>query len=158
MKKEIVVIIHNVRSAENVGSIFRTAEAAGASKIYLTGYTPAPLDRFGRINKKITKTSLGAEQFVEWEAVSNLSVLLRKLKANEATQLIALEQSPKSINYRKIKLTNHTAIIVGNEVKGLEKSILNKVDVIAEIPMSGRKESLNVSVAFGIFVFSLLKH
>lgn len=154
----MVVIIHNVRSSENVGSIFRTAEAAGVSKIYLTGYTPSPLDRFGRENKKLTKASLGAENFVEWEVEPNLPKLLTKLKANESTELIALEQDLKSVSYKKIKLKGKTAIIVGNEAKGIEKSILNKVDVIAEIPMSGRKESLNVAVVFGIFVFNLLEH
>ncbi|MEK7587184.1 MAG: TrmH family RNA methyltransferase [Patescibacteria group bacterium] len=168
MKKEIVVIIHNVRSAENVGSIFRTAESAGVSKIYLTGYTPAPLDRFGRVNKKLIKTSLGAEDFVEWEAATDLLKLLTKLKVPTqgrdpdrsvgTTQLIALEQAPNSVDYKKIKPKGRVAIIVGNEVSGLEKSILNKVDIIAEIPMRGRKESLNVSVAFGIFVFNLFKH
>ena len=152
-----MVIIHNVRSAENVGSIFRTAEAAGVSKIYLTGYTPSPLDRFGRNNKKLTKASLGAEEFVMWEVAPSVSVLLNKLKRSNF-KLIALEQDSKSVSYKKIKLKGKTAIIVGNEVEGVEKSILNKVDVIAEIPMSGRKESLNVAVAFGIFAFSLLEH
>ncbi len=157
MKKDIVVIIHNVRSTENVGSIFRTAEAAGVSKIYLTGYTPSPLDRFGRANKKLTKASLGAEGFVKWEAIPSVSVLFNKLKGLNY-ELVALEQDPKSVNYKKIKLKSKAAIIVGNEVGGIEKSILNKVDVIAEIPMSGRKESLNVAVAFGIFAFNLLEH
>ena len=127
------------------------------NKIYLTGYTPAPVDRFGRVNKKLIKASLGAEEFAKWEMVINFSNLLKKLK-KENYKLLALEQDSKSVNYKKVKFANKMAIIVGNEVRGLEKSILNKVDIIAEIPMRGRKESLNVSVAFGIFVFNLFKH
>ena len=153
--KEVCLILHNVRSAHNVGAIFRTAEAAGVNQIYLTGYTPAPLDRFGRPNKELAKTALGAEKILEWSVSKNLSNLIKKLEAR-TYKLIALEQHPKSINYRRVKVKGLTAIIVGNEVTGLSPAILKQCDVVAEIPMHGRKESLNVAVATGIFLFQLL--
>ena len=155
----ICLILHNLRSAQNVGAIFRIADAVGIREIYLTGYTPAPVDRFGRPNRAILKTALGAEKFVEWEAHKNISVLISKLQANEAKKpmkLIALEQSSKSINYKKVKIKGLTAIIVGNEVRGLNLAILKKCDTVAEIPMRGRKESLNVAVACGIFLFQIV--
>ncbi len=154
--KEVCLILHNVRSAHNVGAIFRTAEAAGVNRIYLTGYTPAPLDRFGRANKELAKTALGAEKTINWSVSKNLSNLIKKLEAR-TYKLIALEQHPKSINYRRVKVKGLTAIIVGNEVTGLSPAILKQCDAVAEIPMHGRKESLNVAVATGVFLFSLLK-
>jgi 23S rRNA (guanosine2251-2'-O)-methyltransferase len=148
----LILILHNLRSAHNVGSIFRTAEAVGVEKIFLTGYTPAPCDRFGRLNKEIAKTALGAEKLVPWERRASISLLLSYLKT-KTHKLIALEQSPRAVDYREIKLTRPTAVIVGNEVRGLDRRILNQCDLIVEIPMQGRKESLNVSVAAGILLF-----
>jgi tRNA G18 (ribose-2'-O)-methylase SpoU len=138
-----------------VGAIFRTADAAGISKIFLVGITPAPLDRFGRERKDIAKSALGAEKTVPWESVKTIKPILNKLK-KEKYKIIAIEQSPKAIDYKKVKLPNKSAIILGNEVKGLPQSILNQCDVIAEIPMRGKKESLNVSVATGIALFRIL--
>ena len=152
----LCLILHNVRSAHNVGAIFRTAEAAGVNQIYLTGYTPAPLDRFSRPNRELAKTALGAEKIVGWQVFKNLTPLLKKLQVNEANKLIALEQSSNSINYKKVKVTGPTAIIVGNEVSGLTPAILKRCAIIAEIPMRGRKESLNVAVATGIFLFQII--
>lgn len=154
MMVQICLILHNLRSAQNVGAIFRTAEAAGAAKIYLTGYTPAPIDRFGRPNRAVLKSALGAEKFVQWEKFQNISKLISKLKTI-SYKLIALEQSDKSVDYRKVKITSPTAILLGNEVRGLSSAVLKKCDVIAEIPMRGQKESLNVAVATGVFLFSL---
>lgn len=151
-KKEIYLILHNIRSAHNVGAIFRTAEAAGISKIYLTGYTPTPIDRFGRERKDIAKTALGAEKIVPWEARKNINRPIKELKKKKLT-IIAVEQSPKSIDYKKVKIKNRTAIILGNEVTGLPANVLKNCDVAAQIPMKGKKESLNVSVAAGIFIF-----
>ncbi|MEK7175183.1 MAG: TrmH family RNA methyltransferase [Patescibacteria group bacterium] len=149
-----IVILHNIRSAENVGSMFRTAEAAGVKKIYLTGYTPTPIDNFGRKRKDIAKTALGAEDFVNWEQKKNIFSLLEKLKKEYF--IISIEQDKNSINYKKLnlKLKKKNIFIVGNEVKGLSKKVLSKCDVIAEIPMNGKKESLNVSVALGIVLFN----
>lgn len=154
-KERIVLILHNIRSVINVGAIFRTADAAGVSKIYITGYTPTPLDRFGNKRRDFHKTALGAEEFIEWEHTKTIGPVLKKLK-KEGVELIALEQSRKSVDYKKMKVKKPTAIIVGNEVRGLSKSILDKVDVVAEIPQRGKKESLNVSVSLGIFLFRVL--
>lgn len=152
-KPEIYVVLHDIRSIHNVGSIFRTADAAGVSKIYLTGYTPAPIDRFGRERKDLAKVSLGAEMTVPWESCSQIAPLLRRLK-KEGRKIVAVEQAKGSVNYRKLKLSARTVFIFGNEVEGLSNSVLNSSDAICEIPMAGMKESLNVSVAAGIILFN----
>lgn len=154
-KEKVVIILPDIRSALNVGSIFRTADACGVDKIYLTGYTPAPVDKFGRINKEIGKTALGAEKNIAWEKVEDISKLLIKLK-KEGFYLIAIEQSENSVDYKKIQAKSKTAFIFGNEVEGLPKTILKKCDVIAEIPMVGEKESLNVAVSAGVALFRIL--
>jgi 23S rRNA (guanosine2251-2'-O)-methyltransferase len=151
----VSLILHNIRSTHNVGSIFRTADAAGVSKLYLTGYTPAPLDRFGRSRKDIAKVALGAQVSVPWEHVPNIKILLKKLK-KEKIQIVALEQAENSIDYKTFTSKNSIALILGNEVGGIEKSILKLCDKVIEIPMSGKKESLNVSVAAGITLFRIL--
>ncbi len=154
MKKDIQLILHDIRSAQNVGSIFRTADACGVSKIYLTGYTPAPLDRFNRPVKEIAKTALGAEKNILWEKVT-IGKCLEKLKS-DGFYIIALEQNKKSVDYKKIKPKSKTAILVGNEVLGISEAVLKRVDIIGEIPMKGKKESLNVSVALGVALFRIL--
>ncbi len=156
MKKEAVLILHNIRSEYNVGAIFRTADAAGITKIYLTGYTPGPLDRFGRESGGIAKAALGAEKFVSWEKIKNPHTVLKKLKA-EKFKIIAIEQDRQAVDYKKIKIGNKTAFIFGNEVKGISKTILRDAETIAFIPMKGKKESLNVSVSVGIALFRMLQ-
>jgi 23S rRNA (guanosine2251-2'-O)-methyltransferase len=150
-----ILIINNVRSVTNVGAMFRTADAAGIDKIYLTGYTPTPLDRFGRIRKDMAKSALGAEEYVKWEYKKNLSTLLSKLK-KEKNLIVGIEQAKNSVDYKKVKLQSKNAFIVGAEVTGIPQNILKKCDIIAEIPMRGKKESLNVSVACGIVLFRVL--
>lgn len=149
------LILHDIRSAENVGSLFRTADAAGIDHIYLSGITPSPIDRFGRPVGKIVKASLGAEKTIPWEKVSDIGSLLQKLK-DEQFQIIAIEQSEKSVDYKTITIKSSVAFILGNEVDGLPPSVLDHADIIAEIPMCGKKESLNVSVAGGIALFRIL--
>ncbi len=149
-----IVILHNIRSVENVGAMFRTADAAGVDKIYLTGYTPTPLDRFGRKRKDLAKSALGAEEFMLWEQKKNILSLLAKLK-KENYQIVGIEQDKNSVDYRRVKLKNKNVLIVGAEVTGIPKNILKKCDIIAEIPMHGKKESLNVSVALGVVLFRL---
>ena len=158
MKKnqQNILIIHNVRSVQNVGAMFRTADAAGIDKIYLTGYTPTPLDRFGRKRGDLAKSALGAEEFMHWEQKKNIFPLLVKLQ-KEKYQIIAIEQDKKSVDYKKVKIKNKNVFIVGAEVTGIPINILKKCDIIAEIPMRGKKESLNVSVACGIALFGMLK-
>ena len=150
-----ILILNDIRSVENVGAMFRTADAVGVDKIYLCGYTPAPLDRFGRKRKDLAKSALGAEEYVSWEQVKSVSVLLTKLKRDKF-QIIAIEQDKKSIDYRKVKLKSKNAFIVGTEVTGIPQNILKKCDIIAEIPMHGKKESLNVSVALSVVLFTAL--
>ena len=156
MKKlEAVLILHDIRSVQNVGSIFRTADCAGISKIYLCGYTPTPLDRFGRKRKDFAKVSLGAEETVEWEAVPEIKKLIRQL-AEEKFQIIAVEQSNNAVDYKKVVPTFPVAFLFGNEVDGVEQKVLDQCDVVAEIPMRGKKESLNISVALGVALFRIL--
>ncbi len=151
-----MLILHNIRSTHNVGSIFRTADGAGAEKLYLVGVTPSPLDRFGRKRKDLAKVALGAEEFVQWEYKKSLPPLISQLK-KDGYEIVALEQSAKSIDYRKYKPKNKIALILGEETKGIPKNILDKCDAVIEIPMKGRKESLNVSVAAGIALFQLIR-
>jgi 23S rRNA (guanosine2251-2'-O)-methyltransferase len=152
------LILHNIRSTYNVGSIFRTADACGISKIFLTGYTPTPLDNFGREVKALSKTALGAEKDVAWEYYSQVGKLIKKLK-KEGVEIIAIEQDQKSIDYKKVNPPSggkKVAFILGNEVRGLSKQLLEQCDVVAEIPMKGKKESLNVSVTAGVALFRIL--
>lgn len=156
--KDIAVILHNIRSLHNVGSIFRTAEVAGVKKIYLTGITPTPLDRFGRYRSQLTKVSLGSEKIVAWEKSGSALKLIGNLK-KDGYKVFMIEQSKKSTPYYKMKVRSKNlkvALIVGNEVTGLPSSILKRADKILEIPRRGKKESLNVSVACGIVLFRIL--
>lgn len=148
------MILDNIRSAHNVGSIFRTADGAGVGKIYLLGYTPTPVDRFGREQPEIAKTSLGASREVEWEQVENGGgpALLARLKA-EGFTVIAVEQTPNSIHLDDFSVPAKVCYIFGNEVDGVSKELLDLADGVVEIPMRGSKESLNVSVAAGIVLF-----
>lgn len=169
----VYLLLHNIRSLHNVGSIFRTADGMGVKKIYLTGYTPSPYDFFGPpaggLRKNFQKTALGAEKYVEWERAKNIHALLKKLK-KEKIFVTALEQSKQSIllnsslsnriakllgNRRQSRPKLGIALILGNEVRGLPKSVLRISDAVFEIPMRGKKESLNVSVAAGIALYAI---
>lgn len=149
-----VVILDNIRSVFNVGSIFRTADALGVDVIYLCGVTPTPKDRFGRERKDLAKVALGAEKNIAWEYVENTIDVLKKLK-KQKFQIIAIEQDIKSISLKKAKIHFPCALLLGNEVEGIHKKILHSSDIIVEIPMWGKKESLNVSVSFGIAGYQL---
>jgi 23S rRNA (guanosine2251-2'-O)-methyltransferase len=153
-KAEKFLILNDIRSVENVGAMFRTADAAGIDKIYLVGTSPCPIDRFGRKRSDMAKSALGAEEFVPWEYKKTILPLLTQLKKG-GFQIIAIEQDEKSVDYKKVKLSAKNAFIVGTEVSGIPKNILNKCDIIAEIPMNGKKESLNVSVALGVALFRI---
>lgn len=155
MVAQIHLLLHNIRSTHNVGAIFRTADATKVSKIYLSGYTPTPIDRFGRARADISKASLGAEKTVAWESVEDVHKFLKDTK-HEGFHIYAIEQSKNSIDYKKIPKKEKILLIFGNEVDGVEQDILDLCDTIVEIPMHGQKESLNVSVAAGIILYSLL--
>ena len=152
---ETVLILPDIRSAHNVGAIFRTADAAGVGKIYLTGTSPTPVDRFKRPRADIAKAALGAELSMPWEYKSRIGPLILKLK-KDGYAIVAVEQSENSADYKKVKLGPKTAFIFGNEVEGIPETVLSTCDVVAEIPMRGMKESLNVSVAAGIALFRML--
>jgi tRNA G18 (ribose-2'-O)-methylase SpoU len=157
---QLAVILHDIRSVHNVGSIFRTADGAGVLKIYCCGYTPTPLDRFGRVREDFAKVALGAEKSVAWEAAKSTARVITKFK-KEGWKVFAVEQSKDSIPYDRIPRRDlrggKVALVMGNEVGGVPAVILRKCDAILEIPMRGQKESLNVSVAFGIVAFELGK-
>ncbi len=149
-KKEIIVVLDNIRSRENVGSIFRTADAAGASKIYLCGITPVPP------HDKISKTALGAETYVPWEYRAKTWQVLRELKVKSLKfKVVGLEQTKASQNIFKFKPKFPLALVVGNEVSGLSPKILKYCDKKISIPMYGKKESLNVSVAAGVALYAI---
>ena len=152
---EIAVLLHNVRSAYNVGSIFRTADGAAVSRVILTGYSPTPHDRLGRPRGDISKAALGAEEVVCWEYVKDVSSALTRL-AREGFHIVAVEQDEAAGDYRAFTATKSTCFVFGNEVRGLSPVLLKKCDAIIDIPMRGKKESLNVSVAAGIVLFRAL--
>ncbi len=161
---DVVVVLPDIRSAYNVGSIFRTSDASGVSKIYLSGYTPTPLNKFHRPQPQIAKTALGAEISTPWEYYNSHATLLNKLK-KEGFKIIAVEQTKKSVDYKSLilkdlfgdkKMVRKIAFVFGNEVLGLPKIIINKSDLCIELPMGGIKESLNVSVTAGIVLFQYL--
>lgn len=147
-RKEFVVILYNIRSRFNVGSIFRTADAFGVQKIFLCGITPAPP------HPKISKVALGAEKNIPFVQYKNLSPLLKILRA-EGFCIAALEQAKTSRNLAAFRAPQKIALILGPEVTGLSKAILHHADTILEIPMLGKKESFNVSVAFGIAAYQI---
>ena len=149
-KKQVYVLAHNIRSMHNIGSIFRTSDGAGVSKIYLTGYCACPP------RKDITKTALGAEEFVDWKFYKDPVELVKKLKKDKV-QIIALERTEGGKDIFKIKPKYPCCLIIGNEIEGVSDELLDLCDKTVEIPMRGMKESLNVSVAFGIGIYALTK-
>ncbi len=146
--KKIVVICHNIRSAYNVGSIFRTADGAGVNKIILGGYSAHPP------HPKLEKVALGAQNSIVYERIWPTWRVIEKLKL-EGYNIVALEQTKTSKNIFKFKPEFPFALVVGNEINGLSKEVLRRCNNAVFIPMSGKKESLNVSVAFGIAVYIL---
>lgn len=153
--RRVIIILDNIRSNHNVGSVFRTADALGVSKIYLCGTTPRPIDKFERPVGEIAKTALGAEKNIPWEYSKSTVSVINKLKKNEV-EIVAIEQSSGSVDYKKVKPKGDVAFVLGNEVDGIANNTLKLCDIVAEIPMRGNKESLNVSVACGVAMFRML--
>ena len=147
------LILHRIRSAYNVGSMFRTADGIGVDKIFVTGYTQAPSKKKyefqSKAEKMLSKTALGADKYVDWEKEKNVSKIIEKLR-KEGFQIVALEQDEGSVSYKKFKPNKKIALIVGNEPRGIDGRILKKCDKIIDIPMRGNKKSLNVAVAIGV--------
>ena len=156
--RKIILILDNIRSVHNVGSIFRTAECAGVNEIALCGVTPGPKDRFNREVKAFTKVSLGAEKNIQITKFETTMKAVSSYK-KEGYTVIALEQDKNSASFKEIKKLagkHDVVIVLGEETEGLDKRILNKCDYVVEIPIFGEKESLNVSVACGIALFELV--
>ena len=150
-----MVVLDNLRSSHNVGAIFRTADALSCEKIYLCGTTPTP-NQLGKAGREFNKTALGAEVNLVWEKKKRLSEVIKTLK-KQGYQIVALEQAKQATDIRRYHLPRNpkVALILGYEVKGIRPAILRQCDKIIEIPMFGKKESLNVSVAFGIAGYCL---
>lgn len=157
---EIIVIAHNIRSTHNVGSIFRTCEGFGVKKLILSGYTPYPSvsndPRLPHISEKLTaqihKTALGAEEMVPFvhRELPNLESLRK-----QGYHIVGLEQHERSVSLAGYRPPEKIALILGEEVGGIESALLDHCEDIIEIPMQGQKESFNVSVAAGIALYAL---
>ncbi len=162
MKRLIVLVAHDVRSAHNVGSLLRTADGLGVFKVYLTGYTPYPAGKndarlphlAAKQDKQITKTSLGAEKSVKWEHTADINGVLATLKS-EDFEIVALEQTPDALVLHQFTPGCKVALVVGNEVDGLDAKTLAKVDKIIQIPMLGAKESFNVAQVAAMALYHL---
>ena len=152
VKTPITIVLDNVRSALNVGSIFRTSDAFLIENIILCGITPIPP------NKNIRKVALGSTNSVNWEFEENTLKAVEKLK-KQGYYIIGVEQANKSSKLNNIQLQNKSLVIImGNEVDGICDHVINLCDEVIEIPQFGTKHSLNVSVAAGIVIWELWKH
>lgn len=148
-KLPVFVILDSIRSSYNVGSIFRTSDGVMIEKLFLCGYTPTPL------KKELLKTALGSENSVAWEYVKDAKEVIAQLKL-KGIKIGALELTENSLAYNKLNKDNFpVALIVGNEITGVSKELLDLCDFSLEIPQYGTKQSLNVAVAYGICVFDL---
>jgi tRNA G18 (ribose-2'-O)-methylase SpoU len=159
---KIVLVVHNVRSAHNVGSILRSADGFGVEAVYLTGYTPYPHSKDDerlphiakRVSAQIAKTALGADSSVKWRYERDISNLLSRLK-KQGFLIVALEQTANSGNLTVFNPPRPVALIAGSEVGGLDDGALNAADVTVAIPMLGAKESFNVAVAAAVALYHL---
>jgi tRNA G18 (ribose-2'-O)-methylase SpoU len=149
--KPIRVILDNVRSLYNVGSIFRTSDAAGVEKIYLCGITGIPP------RAEIHKAALGAERVVPWEYSKNSVELISRLK-NEGFHIVALEHTDGRQFYHVAHYTFPLCLVVGHEITGISDEVIALADQAIEIPMAGIKQSLNVAVAYGIAIYEIAKN
>lgn len=147
----MVIILNDIRSTLNVGAMFRTADAVSAAKIFLTGITATPT------HPKVIKTSLGAENFVPWESEDDIDKLIIRLKKS-GYQIVGLELHQSSVNFWGAEYGRKVALLVGNEVDGIPEKLINACDLVINIPMYGKKESLNVATAFGIAAYEILRH
>jgi tRNA G18 (ribose-2'-O)-methylase SpoU len=149
---QVKVFLHNIRSMHNVGSVFRSSDAFGISEVLLSGYTPTPP------RDEITKTAIGAEEFVDWRFVDDPIKEIQSLK-DDGYNLVGLEQTDTSISMLDLDLVHDQfiCIVMGNEVSGIDDEILPFIDRFVAIPQYGQKHSLNVSVATGVTLYALLQ-
>lgn len=149
--EKLSLVLPNIRSCHNVGAMFRTADACGFEKLYLCGYTATPP------KPQIDKVSLGAETWVNWEHCKDTRVLIQSLK-EQGVFVVALEKNSISLPLSKGQYKQPLALVVGNEVDGVSEEILELCDQTVHIPMKGKKESLNVSIAAGIAMHHISQH
>ena len=148
-KSPIVLVLDNIRSAMNVGSIFRTADAFLIEKIYLCGITAIPP------NKELMKTALGANDSVDWEYVGETSAIIKRLKIDNH-HIVGVEQTEKATLLNNFEIPNKKiALIFGNEVFGVNQELIDLCDECIEIPQFGTKHSLNISISAGIVIWDL---
>ncbi len=149
-KTPIIIVLDNIRSLNNIGSVFRTADAFLIQKIYLCGITATPP------HKDINKTALGASETVAWEYAESTLDLIQKLK-EEKIKILSIEQTEHSVSLEKFNVEKDQtyALIFGNEVKGVSQDVVSASDVIIEIPQYGTKHSLNISVSCGLVIWDL---
>lgn len=146
----VSVVLENIRSLYNVGSIFRTSDGALIEKLYLSGYTGYPP------RKEIDKTALGSVESVPWERIPNTFEIINGLRG-AGYQIVSLEQTESSVPYNKAEYKFPLCLLVGNEVGGLSDAVASKSDLAIDIPMHGMKQSLNVSVAYGIAIYHIIE-
>lgn len=160
--RRIVLIAHNIRSCHNIGSLMRSADGLGVQHLYLTGYSPypeAPKDirlphLRAKISKQIHKTALGAENTLSWSHEADIAAVITRLR-HDGFSIVALEQTPDSVDLNKYEPPDKIALAVGNEINGLDQAVLNTSDARLQIPMYGAKESFNVTVAAAIGLYHL---
>lgn len=160
--RKIVLLVHDIRSCHNVGSLLRTAEGLGVQKVYFSGYTPYPSEpddtRLPHIHQKLTKqihkTALGAEMSQPWEHVDSVTEMITQLRTGGFT-VLALEQSPASTSLPTYTAPPKVALLLGREVEGVSEELLRLVDETLEIPMYGTKESYNVVQAAAMALYQL---
>ena len=165
---QLVLVLHNIRSAYNVGAILRTAEGLGVLRVILSGYTPKVHDTSllphlrARLDKEINKTALGSEDLLDIYSSDDIICSLKELKT-QGWQIVGLENNIQQNNLvalnnkaLKSKLTDKVVLILGEEVGGIDYSLYDIIDLFIEIPMNGKKESFNVSVAAGIAIYGIM--
>lgn len=143
-----IVILDNIRSALNVGAIFRTCDAAGVDKLYLAGITPYPP------HNRIPKTALGAVEFVDWERAESTLELVQELK-NQDYSIYSVEQSDQSQQFDQIDFPPKTALVFGHEISGVDPEVIKASDATIDVPMFGKKKSLNVATTVGIICYQV---
>ena len=168
MMVRMILVLDNIRSTYNVGAILRTAEGFGVEKVILSGYTPRVHDinllphLRAKLDKEIHKTALGAEDMLEVYSCGNIILELKNLKKH-GWMIVGLENNINELNLVKLnspemsdKLSDKVVLVLGEEVKGIDHSLYDMIDLFVEIPMKGQKESFNVSVAAGIAIYGIM--
>lgn len=160
LNRRIILVVHDVRSCHNVGSLMRTSDGLGVEKIFLTGYTPYPAFEgdtrlphlVKKVDARIRKTALGAEKCIDWEWNKEIAPVVKKLRS-EGFHIVALEQTEKATTLNKFRPPPKIALIVGSEIGGISGAVLDDADTTLHIPMLGKKESFNVSAAAAMALY-----